>query len=58
MNVLEGVMENKYFLAIMGVEFVMQVFMVQMPGINMAMGCAGMNMSQWMFCIAVVRPTF
>lgn len=52
-NVFSGVMDNKYFLAIMGIEFFMQVFMVEMPGVNMAMGCAGLSINQWILCIFI-----
>ena len=52
-NVFAGVFANQYFLAIMGIEFGMQVFMVQMPGVNLAMGCAGLSISQWFVCILV-----
>ena len=31
----------------------MQVFMVEMPGVNMAMGCAGLSINQWILCIFI-----
>jgi len=52
-NVFAGIFDNQYFLAIMAIEFLMQLFMVQMPGVNLAMGCAGLSINQWIVCILV-----
>jgi magnesium-transporting ATPase (P-type) len=52
-NVFEGVLDNRYFLAIMGLEFLMQLFMAEVPGLNLAMGCAGMTVTQWILCILI-----
>mmetsp|Transcript_43410 Transcript_43410/g.88814 ORF Transcript_43410/g.88814 Transcript_43410/m.88814 type:complete len:1057 (+) Transcript_43410:288-3458(+) len=53
MNVFEGVFQNKYFLWIMGGEFLLQFLMVQTPGINTAMGCTGLSFLGWFMCILV-----
>ena len=52
-NVFSGVLANNYFLAIMCLEFGMQVVMVELPGLNLAMGCASMSFGQWMMCVFV-----
>lgn len=52
-NVFSGVLANNYFLAIMCLEFGMQVVMVELPGVNLAMGCASMSFGQWMMCVFI-----
>jgi len=52
-NVFVGIMENKYFISIMIMEFLMQFIMVQMPGINLAMGCEALDFNDWMLCIFI-----
>jgi len=52
-KVWTGILDNKYFLWILGMEALLQVFMVQFPGLNTAMGCTGLTMTQWVFCFFV-----
>jgi Ca2+ transporting ATPase len=52
-KVWDGLFDNKYFLYILGMEACMQIFMVQFPGVNTAMGCTGLTMTQWVFCFLV-----
>lgn len=49
----DGIFKNRYFLAIMGMEFFMQFVMVQTPGINTGMGCTGLSFGEWFLCILV-----
>lgn len=53
LNVFDGIFVNKFFLAIMGMEFFMQFLMVQLPGINTGMGCTGLSFGEWILCIFV-----
>lgn len=52
-NVFVGIMENKFFISIMAMEFFMQFVMVQTPGVNLAMGCKALDMYDWALCIFI-----
>mmetsp|Transcript_31673 Transcript_31673/g.77666 ORF Transcript_31673/g.77666 Transcript_31673/m.77666 type:complete len:1129 (-) Transcript_31673:386-3772(-) len=52
-NVFVGILENKYFLVIMGMEFFMQMLMVETPGVNLAMGCKGLTFGEWVLCLVL-----
>eukprot|EP00283_Hemiselmis_rufescens_P003929 CAMPEP_0173418082 /NCGR_PEP_ID=MMETSP1357-20121228/310_1 /TAXON_ID=77926 /ORGANISM="Hemiselmis rufescens, Strain PCC563" /LENGTH=1081 /DNA_ID=CAMNT_0014380511 /DNA_START=137 /DNA_END=3382 /DNA_ORIENTATION=- len=52
-NVFVGILDNKFFVAIMAMEFFMQLVMVELPGVNLAMGCKGLNMNDWLLCLFI-----
>jgi len=53
LNPFSGILGNGYFLGIMLMEAVLQWAMVQVPGVNTAMGCAALTMEQWLLCILI-----
>ncbi|EKX52947.1 hypothetical protein GUITHDRAFT_161121 [Guillardia theta CCMP2712] len=52
-NAFTGIFDNKFFLSVMGLEFAMQFLMVEIPGVNTAVGCTGMTFGQWVLCIFI-----
>jgi magnesium-transporting ATPase (P-type) len=48
-NILEGILNNKYFLIIVGIEAILQVGFVQLLG--KAVGCKALTAMQWGMCI-------
>ena len=52
-NVFSGIFSNQYFIAIMAMEALLQFAMVQVPGINLMMGCVALSFQEWLFCIMI-----
>jgi len=52
-NVFVGILDNRFFVLIMAMEFLMQLVMVEFPWVNLAMGCKGLSMNDWILCIMI-----
>jgi len=50
-NVFEGIMKNTFFIVIVIGTFLVQVLLIEVPGINTAFGCTHLTQDQWIACL-------
>lgn len=53
MNVLDRVHQHPLFVIIMLIEAVLQVLLVQVPGLNTAFKCTALTTAQWGWCVMI-----
>jgi hypothetical protein len=50
-NVFEGITKNSFFIVIVIGTFLVQVLLIEVPGINTAFGCTNLTQDQWIACL-------
>jgi Ca2+ transporting ATPase len=53
MNQFKGALYNDWFIRVMVGTLASQVVLVQVPGINTAFGCSGLDWAQWLVCVGI-----
>jgi len=52
-NVFEGIFDNPLFYGIVIGTFIVQYFLVQVPGLSIVFTCTPLSASQWVFCMVI-----
>jgi Ca2+ transporting ATPase len=52
-NMFQGILYNDMFLAVVIGTIIVQIILVQVPGVNTAFGCTGLDAVQWLICLSL-----
>mmetsp|Transcript_11064 Transcript_11064/g.26862 ORF Transcript_11064/g.26862 Transcript_11064/m.26862 type:complete len:1179 (+) Transcript_11064:172-3708(+) len=53
LNMFQGIMYNNMFLIVLFGTIIVQILLVQIPGLNTAFGCTDLDVYQWLVCIGL-----